>query len=86
MLRRRRAGGFVHWIWSQNEGTGSRAVGPPSERCDTAAQFRSSIQASCRGYNLSILAARMKSLSVRPLILWVHVVISALPQPSRMSG
>jgi hypothetical protein len=37
-------------------------------------------------YNLSILAARIKSLSVRPLILCVHVVTSALPQESRMSG
>src|SRR5271167_855731 len=27
----------------------------------------------------SIFAAMMKSLSVRPLILWVHKVISALP-------
>src|SRR6266567_4372633 len=28
----------------------------------------------------------MKSLSVRPSILWVHKVISALPQASKMSG
>ena len=34
----------------------------------------------------SIFAAIMKSLSVKPLILCVHSVISALPQASRMSG
>ncbi len=37
-------------------------------------------------YSLSIFAARMKSLSVRPLILCVHVVTSALPHVSRTSG
>jgi len=36
--------------------------------------------------NWSILAARMKSLSVRPLILCVQVVISAFPQVRKMSG
>ena len=42
-----------------------------------------------RGYDgrsLSIFAAMMKSLCVRPSILCVHMVISALPQVSRMSG
>ena len=34
----------------------------------------------------SILAAKMKSLSVRPLILCVQVVISTFPQASEMSG
>ena len=34
----------------------------------------------------SILAAIMKSLSVRPSILWVQRVVSTLPQLSRMSG
>lgn len=35
---------------------------------------------------LSIFAARMKSLSVKPSILWVQIFISALPQPKQMSG
>ena len=38
------------------------------------------------GNSLSILAAMMKSLWVRPSILCVHMVISALPHVSRMSG
>jgi hypothetical protein len=38
------------------------------------------------GKSWSILAAMMKSLCVRPSILCVHNVISALPQASRMSG
>ena len=41
---------------------------------------------SYAGNSLSILAAMMKSLWVRPSILCVHIVISALPQVSRMSG
>ncbi len=34
----------------------------------------------------SILAARMKSLSVKPLILCVQVVISTFPQARKISG
>ena len=37
-------------------------------------------------WSLSIFAARMKSLSVRPLILCVQVVIATFPQASEMSG
>jgi len=37
-------------------------------------------------YSWSILAAKMKSLSVRPLILCVQVVISTFHQTSEMSG
>ncbi len=37
-------------------------------------------------YSWSILAAKIKSLSVRPLILCVQVVISTFPQASEMSG
>jgi hypothetical protein len=35
---------------------------------------------------LSIFAANTKSLSVKPLILCVQVVISTFPQASKMSG
>jgi hypothetical protein len=38
------------------------------------------------GKSMSILAAMMKSLCVSPSILCVHMVISALPHVSRMSG
>ncbi len=37
-------------------------------------------------YNLSILAARMKSLSVNPSILCVQIEISAYPHPKQKSG
>ncbi len=43
-------------------------------------------QASPDCRSRSILAAMMKSLSVRPLTAWVHSVISTLPQARSISG
>jgi hypothetical protein len=37
-------------------------------------------------FSKSIFAAMMKSLSDNPSILWVHRVISAFPQASKISG
>ena len=41
---------------------------------------------AARHRSASALAAKTKSLSVRPLILWVQIVTFALPQVRKMSG
>ena len=67
-------------------GTARRTVEQRSARFVTAADVGSGRQLLVFQLRLSIFAAMMKSLSVRPSILWVHSVISALPQANRISG
>jgi hypothetical protein len=80
--------GVVRWTQGKQQ---RRTVSGPTD----SQSFRARIGSRRAGslgktwpgnYSRSILAARMKSLSVRPLILCVQVVTSALPQDSRMSG
>ena len=39
-----------------------------------------------RAHKASVFAAKTKSLSVRPSILWVQIVTFTLPQARKMSG
>ncbi len=57
-----------------------------NQKTNKTGLVRGSSLINYRLYNLSILAAMMKSLSVRPSTLWVQMVIPTLPQVSRMSG
>jgi hypothetical protein len=80
--------GLQRRVWPCWSRAGSAAETQRTQREFKDRRYDACVRAgrASRRYNLSILAARMKSLSVRPLILCVQVVTSALPQVNWMSG